>query len=339
MADSDFVTGALDSVIGLMADIGDDIQLVQGAGGNVSLKDDVSLWVKASGTWLADARKRQIFVHLDLPAVRAALIAGSEDFSAAIKSQSGLRPSIETSLHALMPQRVVVHVHSINALAWAVRKDGKLAAGERLRGLAWAWVAYVRPGMPLTRAVTQALAASPDTRVLLLANHGLVIAADTTEEARVLLDEVERRLRPTTSVSVTSPSMNDVLIPPGCRLPVNSLTHRLASKDFIQWLDGALYPDHVVFLGNTIPVLGATSATGIEGLVNSAPYCVAIADSGIILGGKCSAGAEAMLECLALLAPTLPEKDSLSYLTEEEVAELSDWDAEKARQKIDRALR
>ena len=27
-------------------------------------------------------------------------------------------------MHAVMPHRVVIHVHSVNAIAWAVRRDG-----------------------------------------------------------------------------------------------------------------------------------------------------------------------------------------------------------------------
>ncbi|NBZ97128.1 MAG: class II aldolase, partial [Proteobacteria bacterium] len=33
---------------------------VQAAGGNVSWKSDNTLWIKASGTWLADAERRDI---------------------------------------------------------------------------------------------------------------------------------------------------------------------------------------------------------------------------------------------------------------------------------------
>ena len=39
---------------------------MQGAGGNISWKDDKELWVKASGKWIADAKKEEIFVKVDL---------------------------------------------------------------------------------------------------------------------------------------------------------------------------------------------------------------------------------------------------------------------------------
>lgn len=331
----------LDSLIELAADIGVNIRLVQGAGGNVSMKDEASLWVKASGTWLADARSHPIFVRLDLVAVRASLAAGREDFSAAIKDHSGLRPSIETSLHALMPQRVVIHVHSINALSWVVRHDGKAAVARKLEGLPWVWVDYMRPGLPLTRAVAEALATTPGAAVLLLANHGLVVAADTPQSARALLNKVEDRLF---SPVIAYPDLNHAelsslaaRIPPGCRLPANIIIHRLAQvHDWIHLLDGALYPDHVVFLGNAIPMVSAAHKAVLADVLNIYPYCAAVVGEGVVLGGKCSAGAEAMLECLALLSPYLPKKECLRFLTLVEVAELSNWDAEKVRLQIGR---
>lgn len=320
----------------LAAELGADIRLVQGAGGNVSLKDEATLWVKASGTWLADARQRMIFVPLNLVAVRAALMAGSDDFTAAIEDHSGVRPSIETSLHALMPQRVVVHVHSINALSWTVRGAGKALVAEKLNGLPWVWVDYVRPGLPLTRAVADTLATSPEATVLLLANHGLVVAADTPEDARALLDDVERRLLPTTAAALAWDdgiiSALATRIPPDSRLPNNMLIHRLAlDQDLIPLLDGALYPDHVIFLGSAIPRVSVTNYEALVDSLNAFPYCAAVVGEGVVLGEECSAGAEAMLECLALLAPCLPKKEYLRSLTLQEMAELSGWEAEKYR--------
>ena len=49
------------------ARIGADPALVQGAGGNTSLKRDGVLWVKASGTWLRDAERRAIMAEEHQP--------------------------------------------------------------------------------------------------------------------------------------------------------------------------------------------------------------------------------------------------------------------------------
>ena len=46
----------------LSQDIGNDLNLIQGAGGNTSVKINDALWVKASGCWLRDALRKEIFI-------------------------------------------------------------------------------------------------------------------------------------------------------------------------------------------------------------------------------------------------------------------------------------
>jgi rhamnose utilization protein RhaD (predicted bifunctional aldolase and dehydrogenase) len=91
--------------------LGDNPLLVQGGGGNTSIKDGQKLWVKASGTWLSRAGGENIFLDVDIPVVLERTRLGIEDLSDLGKN--GMRPSIETPLHALMPQRVVLHLHML----------------------------------------------------------------------------------------------------------------------------------------------------------------------------------------------------------------------------------
>ena len=64
---------ALADLGALSVAVGSDILLVQGAGGNTSLKEAGVLWVKASGTWLKDAASAAAFVPLDIALVRQLL--------------------------------------------------------------------------------------------------------------------------------------------------------------------------------------------------------------------------------------------------------------------------
>src|SRR5204862_13980 len=127
----------------LSAKVGADPLLVQAAGGNTSLKRDGIMWIKASGTWLAEAEARDIFVPLDLAKLIEAFARNDPacetcvDFVRGDLNQSGLRPSIETTVHALMPQAAVVHVHCVNTIAWAIRADAELRIAEKLKGFNW----------------------------------------------------------------------------------------------------------------------------------------------------------------------------------------------------------
>ena len=186
----------LDALAQLSVRIGADPCLTQGPGGNTSIKLGGRLWVKASGTWLADALKHPIFLSLDLADIRRRLDAGEADPArlAISTGRSGdLRPSIETTMHAVIRRRVVLHVHSVNTIAHAVRADGEKALSPLLQGLGWAWIPYAKPGVPLTHALRKA--ADDGADVLVPANHGLVVAANDVEKAASLLCEVETRLR------------------------------------------------------------------------------------------------------------------------------------------------
>src|SRR5436305_3507769 len=178
----------------MSARVGRNMLLVQGAGGNSSIKHGDVLWVKASGTWLADAEDKEIFVPVSLSGARAALAAGNARMPLASgHPESQLRASIETSLHALMPHPVVLHVHSVNTIAWSVRKDARDEFAERLRGLSCHRLDYHHPGLPLAQAVSASLAQRP-ADVLILGNHGLVVGAPTCDAAEALVAEVEQRL-------------------------------------------------------------------------------------------------------------------------------------------------
>ena len=177
----------------LSARVGRNLELTQGAGGNTSVKVDGVLWVKASGKWLSTAEDEEIFLPVDCERVRRTIPEGADDPGAATPQfETPLRASIETSFHALLPQNVVVHVHSVNAIAWAVQRQGEARLDALLAGLEWRWVPYIRPGMPLTRLM--AAIVSDSVKVWVLANHGLIVAADTVAECEALLGEVEKRI-------------------------------------------------------------------------------------------------------------------------------------------------
>src|SRR5436853_1054108 len=146
----------------MSARVGKNILLTQAAGGNSSIKHGDVLWVKASGTWLADAEDKDIFLPVSLPGARTALAQGDERMPLAVQhGETTLRASIETSLHALMPHPVVLHVHAVNTIAWSVRADAGEEFAARLHGMAWRRLGYHHPGLPLAQTVSRSAAQGP----------------------------------------------------------------------------------------------------------------------------------------------------------------------------------
>ncbi len=296
------------ALLAYAARIGADPLLVQGAGGNVSIKRDGVLWVKASGTWLMHSAERDIMVPVSLdPLLRAIADDDADLMEAAHRfvpawAETTLRPSIETTMHGLLPHRVVVHVHCIETIARAVRRDAAVVVAPLLAGLRWGFVPYVRPGAPLARAIAAVL--RPGMDILILGNHGLVVGAETTADAADVVAEVSRRLRQPARASA------DIATDP--------VSLALARQ-------GSLYPDHVIFLG-----------PGIFETASRWPMRV-VAGVGVAMAEHATPGAHAMARCLADVTARLSADTPLRVLTHDEEAALLGWDAEQYRQTLDAA--
>jgi rhamnose utilization protein RhaD (predicted bifunctional aldolase and dehydrogenase) len=315
----------------LSARVGQDPLLVQAAGGNTSLKENDVMWIKASGTWLKDAEARDLFVPLDHAAIMEGLAKNDpacESCTAFVRTDlnsTGLRPSIETTVHALMPQRVVVHVHCVNTIAWAIRSDAEQRLAEKLRGFNWAFIPYARPGLPLAGAIAARL--RPGIDVLVLGNHGLAVAADDVDAADALLarvvDALRRPLRAAAAVDMAALERHAAGTPYSpASMPE---THALATDPLAlkRGASAVFYPDHVVFLGVGV----ATSFAGD-------PPLVAIPGVGVLIRKDAKPAIEPMGRCLADVMRRVEEQDALVALTDEDVDRLVNWDAEKYRQTL-----
>ena len=320
------------------ARLGRDPLLVQGAGGNASVKQGDALWVKASGFWLAEAAEKAIFLPVDLPKLQAALTA--EDFSVTPQplGESGLRPSIETLLHALMPQRYVLHLHAVDALAHLVRQDAQATLPHALGALAAqaAWVGYAQPGAPLAHAVSSALATHPGTSLLLLQNHGIVLGASTQTALEILLADVLAHLR----LAPKSLPVTPAAPPPAGYVPIrDARLHALAQNVSLAarlTSDWALYPDHVVFLGAK-PVVYANMAACRAALASAdatSPDLCFVLGQGTYTRPEFSAAKLAQLQCYFEVLIRLADDARCAALNDSAVAALLNWDAEKYRQKI-----
>jgi rhamnose utilization protein RhaD (predicted bifunctional aldolase and dehydrogenase) len=321
----------LENLRQLSAKIGADPLLVQAAGGNTSLKQDGLMWIKASGTWLRDATTQDIFVPLDHGGLEKALQnedPACESCIAFVRTDlnaNNLRPSIETSLHGMMAQRVVVHVHCVNTIAWAIRCDAEAKLGEKLDGFNWAFIPYERPGLPLAQAIARRL--EPGIDVLVLGNHGLVVAAETVDAAEELLNRVVSALR----IDPRAPNAPDLAaVTEACRdtsyEPAHfPETHALATDDITlkRCRDVVLYPDHAVFLG-----IGVATSMG-----GDAPL-VALKGKGVAIRRDAKAAVEPMGRCLADVMRRVDAEAPLASLGEEEIGQLVNWDAEKYRQSL-----
>ncbi|MEM7626089.1 MAG: class II aldolase/adducin family protein [Planctomycetota bacterium] len=194
---------------------------ILGEGNTSARADDESFWVKASGSELRTLRPAQLVrvgfaachAMVEGPALSDAQITEAL-LDAVVEGESGVRPSVETVLHAALLQLdgvvYVGHTHptAINAVACSNRYGEDLA--RRLFpdqvvicGPSAALVPYVDPGLPLANEVLlqarrylEHYGEPPKT--IYLQNHGFIalgksakqvaqITAMSVKAARILL--------------------------------------------------------------------------------------------------------------------------------------------------------
>ncbi len=321
----------LENLRNFSARIGANPLLVQAAGGNTSLKQDGVMWIKASGTWLKDAALKEIFVPLDYDRLKDALASDDPDCESCTKfvcrdiNSSELRPSIETSVHGLMPQAVVLHVHCVNTIAWAIHENAEALLSEKLSSENWVFIPYARPGLNLSRAIRERL--KPGCNVLVLGNHGLVVAADTVLGAEFLLRKILKKLELPARPMVLPDFAALKLIAKGTNYvpATDNATHALAFDAVAVDVgsENVFYPDHVVFLGTKIP----------RDFSSNAP-AILLRRIGMLVHKDAKASVEPMLRCLADVFLRVEPTAKLKALTPDQIDQLLSWDAEKYRQTL-----
>ena len=324
------------------ARIGTDSLLVQGPGGNVSWKDNDVLWIKASGKWLAKACDEEIFVPVSLSYLQEAISNKNFSCSPSILGDTKLRPSIETMLHALMPQKVIAHLHAVEALAHLVRKNAETRLAELINdSIKWVFVDYYKPGAELAACVSAKLTLIPDAEVIFLKNHGIVIGAPD-------IRNLERILKKITKLLFTKPFLSE-LIPFDFVIKNNPNTilnefafatdpeiNRLSTNSYLisrVQNDWALYPDHVVFLGDSAIVIDDTAAEYKSEIIGRNPDFIFVKQQGVLECKAITPAKKAQLRCYYDVLVRQPQTEKLDSLTQINIKEILNWEAEIFRQR------
>ncbi len=201
---------AVGRLVVLAQEFGRDPEFSRGGGGNASVKARGVLWIKPSGVPLATLEAEDL-VPLDRDRLLSFLAQPPFDQPgddpviqaaerARIGPDDGRRPSVELLFHALLDERMILHTHPIVINAVTCNADGE-AIARRLFGDEVVWVPYTDPGLPLARAIRDARHAIADRTgrpapgVVLMQNHGLIVAADDPAEIEATSRRIARVIR------------------------------------------------------------------------------------------------------------------------------------------------
>lgn len=320
--------------ISISHQIGSQKNLVQGAGGNTSYKEDNIMWVKASGTWLSEAIIKDIFVAVDYKKIKKNIQNKTNNpTSDSVISKSILRPSIETTLHALMPHKVVIHTHPVDVLTWLVSENGEMLIDDKLTDFSWCWIPYTKPGENLTNAIKEKLK-NKSVDILFLQNHGLVVGGNSCDEAINKMNKLISKLKvkPRDLNVLDNELLNQYAKTLDMRVPkyssIQSLAFDEVSFNFCNTRGGVIFPDQAVFMGASIPCFNDLNA------INKETPLLVIKDKGVFVSCSSKKDVDEILLSLAEVLLRLEKEQMIRYLKKDEISSLLDWDAEKYRQNL-----
>ena len=244
-------------------------------------------------------------------------------------------------MHAVLSHRVVLHLHSVNTIAWTVRRDAASLLAERFAGLRWKWIPYAASGLPLAREIERATACSPETNILVLANHGLVVCGDNCEAAELLLEEVEARIAiaPRSAPEPDCRVLRQFASASGWRLPRDPAVHALATDAWSGTVlsRGVLYPCQAIFLSPQMRVMPRSILSDSRVPISYEtrnPFLI-IEGVGVVVNEEMTATAGATLAGLAQVLQRIDGSAPIRYLNQPEVESLMSVDTYRYRELVE----
>ncbi len=345
----------LETIVALSHEFGTD-DFVKGGGGNTSLKDANTLWVKPSGTTLAGLTT-ETFVAMNRlrinelygvetptkPAAREELVKNL--MAEAVANDAG-RPSVEAPLHNVFDATYVVHTHPalVNGLTCA---NGGEAACRQLFPDAL-WVEYVDPGYTLCMQVRERIqqyrhAKGREPELLVLQNHGIFIGADTANGIRAIHTGVMDALK--AAYEAAGVSM-DLVVAESDAAPDTEAAIRqlfgddaafIASSGMFDCAPGPLSPDHLVY-SKAFPFTGDLTPEAVEAYKTERGYApkVVVAGDRVYGIGNSQQNADLALELAqdgALVMQLTEAFGGIHTMTDAQREFIENWEVESYRSK------
>ena len=160
--------------VSLCKNVSLDPSLVQGRGGNISVKSQSGLIIKSSGSKLEDVNLNHGFCVCDKDGNRK---SGDE------------KPSIEIGFHLKLPEKYIVHTHPVHLNAILCSNEAKdILRGQIFQDEPFEFVPYVTPGKELSDKIL-------GSRMIFLENHGLITLSSDKNESESLTEYVDQKCK------------------------------------------------------------------------------------------------------------------------------------------------
>lgn len=331
---------------------------VKGGGGNSSVKDDRTVWVKPSGSAMSSmeaekfvALDREKLLRLDSISINDDVARREElarNFVAvAVEHGSTGRPSVEAPLHNLFSAAYVMHTHPplVNGMTCAV--DGQEVC-TRLFPEAM-WMDYVDPGITLYHEIREKFAEykadyGKEPQVIILKNHGIFVAGDTPDRIEqryeTIFDKLTDQYR-RASIPLTLPQGQSSPLPEEINAIKASLspeeTHTIVVTASFDVASGPLTPDHIVYM-KAFAHTGDISEESISAFKAQEGYTpkIFVTDNAVCAVGQSPQNASVALDLAidgALVKQLTEAFGGPEYMTTRASDFIENWEVESYRRK------
>lgn len=328
---------------------------VKGGGGNTSVKNDATLWVKPSGTTLGKLTEKT-FVAMnrakinELYRVETPKNAADREelvknlMAAAVENDAG-RPSVEAPLHNVFDAKFVVHTHPALVNGMTCSKNGERVCKKLFPDALW--VEYIDPGYTLCMEVRKRIEAyktanGEEPVLLVLKNHGIFVSADTEDEIRALYAHVMKTLDATYKKAGIFRELKiadapaDLEVEEKIRVFFGADAAFIASAGIFVPALGPITPDHLVY-AKAVPFAGTLNADTVAKYKNKHGYApkVVVAGGRIHGIGTSQKNASLALELAhdgALVTHLAGAFGGIDYMSDAAREFIENWEVESYRQ-------
>ena len=329
---------------------------VLAGGGNTSYKDEQHLYVKASGTALADITPAG-FVKMDRAALERIFDREySQDaqareaevlkdiLAARCPGEEAKRPSVEALLHHILPWDYVLHIHPAMVNGMTCGINGAQVCARIFPDAIW--IGQIMPGYTL--AVEARSRVDANTRLLFLENHGVFIGGRSVEEIDAAVARMDAALD---AAIARRPDFSPCEPKSAVNLAMDSIrvfhTNRevlaaASSREQFARVDPTFTPDHMVYCHDEALFLeGEDELAGkiadYQERNQRLPKIIALKDIGIYACGQTETEASIAMAVFldALKISVFAESfGGAKPMCEALVREINNWEVERYRKSV-----
>ena len=342
---------------------GERFDLVQAGGGNTSVKlEDGTMLIKASGYLLSDVEKDNGYVKVDTRKIKD--IVKNEKLLKAEKKRekesvaatlvkdatlsAGSRPSIETLLHSFL-RKYTLHTHPLVVNMIVNKPNWKELLQSIFTGEEIALVHYQTPGVELAIELNKEIQKFPHIpQLIFLQNHGLIVSSDDAEEIDKLTNHVVNKVEKYLKVDMERYKLVNSIskLMHACH-PDSSIAYLSEDIQINQILASnkqvfyalPFCPDKLVFCGFVAveldSLLDVKSIRKYKDSYFELPKVIIYKDHLFVIAKNIKKAKE-IEEVLKfhVMALNSPHASNINYLPMDELAYLSNWEAEEYRKKL-----